>query len=152
MSKSDDPAWLLARAGLALRHHRDPAIREIGYRLGDWWWGGGTVPLEKLLGITTHGGVSLERAMKLRRRDSLIRGTWKAVPEWSDLPAARVARLMASDAKRYETIRWPRERDSISAPNEQPFSTWWEILQSGLPIPGAKQFQRILSRDIQEPV
>lgn len=106
------------------------------------------MPLDKLLGITTVGGVSQERAMKLRRRDALIRRAWQAVPEWRDLPASRAARLMAADARRYETTRWPRERDSISPPAAQPASTWWEILQNDLPIPGGKRIEQILEMEI----
>ena len=152
MSQIDDPAWLLARAGMILARHRDPALRELGYRLGDWWWAGGIVPLEKMLGVTTHGGVSIARAMKIRRRDGLIRQVWSVVPEWRDLAPSPAARLMVRDAERYLATRWRRECDSISAPVTQPASTWWTILQDEIAIPGQKQIQRILSRDIQDPV
>lgn len=146
----DNQARTIQRMIAALQHSGVPLMKEKGDAMLVWWFGGQTQPLETALGLRRHGGISPERQTALARRDMLLHRLWQSTPEWRDLGPCSASRLMSLSAQRYETTRWPRERDSLSAPSAEPAATWWTILQNGAPIPGSKQLQRILSRDIQD--
>lgn len=114
---------------------------------------GDVVSLDRSIGLKAWGGVSAIRHDALARRDEQIRQLWHGQEDWRDLPAPAASRLMAVDAARYQSNRWPRECSRDVAPNVEPAATWWKILISGQKIPrSAKQFQRILGMDIQDGV
>lgn len=139
-------------AGLALQHHANPSVREIGNHFVDWWWRGAAEPLDDHMGLRSHGGVSAQRAIALNSRDRMLRNLHRSMSDWRDLAPAAAARLMVLSAKRYEDARWPRERDAMSAPPSEPAATWWRILRAGGAVPGAKRLSQILGMEIQPPL
>jgi hypothetical protein len=130
----------------------NPEVREIGWQMADWMNGrryfGEDRLLDHALGLRQRGGVSPTRANLLLDRDRHLARLWKTSPDWCDLDPAAAARLMTLSAGRYETTRWPRERDALSAPSAEPAATWWRIMRSGAPIPSAERVAQIL-REIQ---
>ncbi|MGO7972983.1 hypothetical protein ACC705_18510 [Rhizobium ruizarguesonis] len=108
------------------------------------------VSLYAALGLKTWGGTSALRKVDLLRRDRVLRRLRKAVPEWKDLSSSAAARAMSASVKRYETTRWPRERDQVAGPATQPYSTWWSFLRNGIAIPGERQLSTILKMEIQD--
>jgi hypothetical protein len=112
---------------------------------------GGGASLDRSLGLRSWGGASAARQDALSRRDEQVRQLWRCHEDWRDLPPPAASRLMAVDAARYQSDRWPRERNRETAPTVEPGATWWKILMSGAAIPrSAKQIQRILAAvDIQ---
>lgn len=112
----------------------------------------GAVPLDRALGLRKWGGVSPARAAALADRDGMIRRLWRSSPDWVALDPAAAARVMRLSASRYEQVRWPRERDHLSAPSAEPAATWWRVFQTYGRVPGAKRLQQILEAEIQEGV
>ena len=72
------------------------------------------VSLFAALGLKSWGGTSAVRKIGLSRRDRALRRLRKTIPDWSDLSPAAAARAMSASAKRYETVRWPRERNNVA--------------------------------------
>lgn len=126
----------------------NPEVREVGWQMADWMNGrnffGEDTLLDHALGLRQRGGISPTRANLLRDRDRHLARLWKTSPDWRDLDPAAAARLMTLSARRYETTRWPRERDALSAPSAEPAATWWRIMRSGAPIPSADRVAQIL--------
>lgn len=142
----------LVRAGLALQHHPDPDVREVGLLISDWWWSGGATPLDSALGLRSHGGVGTQRSIILARRDHLLCRLYHQSPDWSALTPTAAAGLMSLSAVRYETGQWKRDAQSMNLPSSEPQKTWWRILSAGERIPGAKRLAQILGSEIQDPV
>lgn len=120
--------------------------------LEEWLAERGEVPLDKVLGLRTWGGVSVSRAMVLAERDRLLTSLWRSSPEWYGLPPVAAARLISLAAQRYESDRWPRERNRVDAPAAEPAATFWRCLQLGVDLPRSRQLRRILAVAIQEGV
>ena len=141
---------VLALLMLAVGAELDFETRKfLALSLERWVRSDGRVNLENALGLRQRGGVSFGRALKLARRDQMLCRLWKLVPEWADLTAAAAARLMVRDAKRYQSGRWLREKNFISAPSSEPAATWWLILQDGLALPGERRVLQVLEAEIQ---
>ncbi len=102
------------------------------------------IPLYDALGLRTWGGVSPLQKIRLNRRDQRICKLWAAVHEWSELSPASAAKAMAVSAERYQSDRWPRERNAFDAPSAEPAATWWKILRTGESIPGERRLAQIL--------
>ncbi|MBU1550200.1 MAG: hypothetical protein KJ947_11595 [Alphaproteobacteria bacterium] len=112
----------------------------------------GDVPLDRALGLRKWGGVSVARAVALSDRDGLLINIWQGQTEWRSLSPLAAARMMKLSADRYESGRWPRERDQVTAPAAEPAATWWRILQSGVAIPDVRRLQQILTDGGTPPV
>lgn len=108
------------------------------------------ISLFSALGLKTWGGTSAVRKIGLSRRDRMLCRLRKKMPEWANLSPAAAAKAMSASAKRYEAVRWPRERNHVAGPATQPFSTWWSLLRAGMPVPGERQLSTILRMEIQD--
>ncbi|MDO9417961.1 hypothetical protein [Pararhizobium sp.] len=104
------------------------------------------------LGLRTWGGASPVRRMQLGRRNRRLCELRDDIPEWAAMTPATAAKAMAASALRYQTDRWPRERDQLSAPSAEPAATWWRVLRSGEAIPGEKRLAQIFRQEIQDDV
>lgn len=102
------------------------------------------------LGLRKWGGISPVRKIDLNRRDRALCRLRRRVPEWSVLSPGAAAKAMVASLARYETTRWPRERDSISGPPSEPNAAWWSMLRGGLDIPGERRLAQILKMEIQD--
>ncbi len=90
-----------------------------------------------------RGGISSDRARVLADRNALLLRLAAGHAEWADLPPSAAARFMRLSFARYETTRWPRERHALSVPHTEPAATWWRILRSGAPMPGAERLRQL---------
>jgi len=150
MTSLPNPLATLAKAANILRRQDDPNVSAFGRDVAEWIESGAAEPLDSALGFRSQGGVSLKRAMALAERDRQLRRLHCIC--WLDLPPAAAARAMNISARRYESDRWPRERNG-EPPASEPALTWWRILRSGETLPGTRQIIRVLSNhDIQKRV
>lgn len=125
----------------------------VALAIEEWANAQGKVSFDQAVGLAaTWGGVSPARASALALRNDLLRYLWREEPPYRNLPASAAARVIAGEASRYLSDRWPRERTHVDAPAAEPAATFWRILAAGLPIPQSKQLTRILEEDIQEAV
>lgn len=102
------------------------------------------------LGLKKWGGISPLKQIGLGRRDRSLCRMYRRSPEWAELSPAAAAKAMVASFRRYEAIRWPRERNRISGPTTQPNSTWWSMLRAELSLPGEKRLGQILQMEIQD--
>lgn len=108
--------------------------------------------LDRAFGLRQRGGISPARAAVLQRRDDLLRQLWRGHEAFRDQQPLVAAKLMYLSADRYQSTRWPREKNDLSAPSSEPAATWWRILRLDIAIPGTKRLQQILQREIQDGV
>lgn len=108
--------------------------------------------LDKTLGFREHGGKSPAKTARLDQRNTLLVALWRNHEDWCDLAPSAAARLMVTSFRRYEAGRWPRERDDLTPPPNEPAATWWLVMSLPETIPGPRQLQNILQSEIQEGV
>ena len=121
------------------------AAKELLIEAIDRWQSRECETLDRALRLTGRGGVPAAKAAKLAQRNRLLRRLWSIVPEWAELTPYAAAGVMSLSVERYITTRWPREKDSVTAPPGEPAATWWRILTLDVPIPKAKMLANILS-------
>lgn len=97
---------------------------------------------------SARGGVSPSRRHTLDCRDVALRKLLR-LPELQGLSMAETVKWIDSTARRYEAVRWQRERDWAGPPPSEPAATYWHILNAGARVPGKKQLKRILGVDFQ---
>lgn len=112
---------------------------------------GNAPSLDMTLGLKSWGGISSIRRDRMIRRDRLLLDLWQTDSDWQKLSPGLAAKLMVQSAQRYEAARWHREQ-FLPQPTAQPTATWWQILSSGLKVPGARRLQQILENEIQDGV
>jgi hypothetical protein len=123
--------------------------------------------VRKMLGQNNRGGKSERQAAALAKRKKSRGGKsarWAAALAqrnnqrlrplhaklYPTLPPGAAALLMCTNFRRYESDRWPRERDYPVAPLDEPARTFWMILRDheagGPKMPGWRQLATILGR------
>lgn len=97
------------------------------------------------LGLVVAGGAHSFKTQDDRQlRDAWLRNLWRSeYPRTLDNPYA-AARAMLADFSRYETRRWPRDRDSNDFPLAGAEKTWSDILRRGVHMPKVEQLVNIL--------
>lgn len=108
--------------------------------------------LDQSLGLKRHGGISASKALANAERDRLIQQLVHRSPQWMGKPISVISRELSLAFNRYETGRWKRERSANSAPQEEPFSTFWRLKRADHRIPGPNHLRKILTLLFQDPI
>jgi hypothetical protein len=105
--------------------------------------------VRKVLARKNRGGKSARQAAALAQRNNQRLRPLHA-KHYATLSSGAAAKQMSEEFERYETDRWPRERDEVVAPLREPQRTFWMILRdraSGGPrMPNVRQLATILGR------
>src|SRR5687768_7370658 len=116
MSADADLPEPLASFAVLLGVRDDPGVQAVGQRMALYLAKGATVRLDKVLGLSTHGGTSPAQKLAQTDRNRSLRFLYRSRPEWRDLTPGKAAKAMVAAFRKYETDRWPYERDQTSAP------------------------------------
>jgi hypothetical protein len=106
----------------------------------------------KVLRKKARGGKSARQAEALERRNQALRQLRvKLCPTFTPLAAAA---LICAKFQRYESDRWPRERDDVVKPRKEPQRTFYTILRNreagGARMVGLPQLATILGKQESE--
>jgi len=103
-------------------------------------------PIGRALGLEPPSGARVSHAVKLAKRDAMLRALRAATPAWRALPPRRAAAAMAAAFRRYAVGGWTADRRRSSAPAVEPAATWWRVLRLGLAVavPGVDRLAEIL--------
>jgi transposase len=81
----------------------------------------------KVVARKNRGGKSAHQAASLAQRDGALRRLRASL--CPTLQSFAAAAFIATKFQRYESDRWPRERDEVVAPLDEPERTFWAILR-----------------------
>ncbi|PPC87451.1 MAG: hypothetical protein CTY39_02640 [Hyphomicrobium sp.] len=131
--------WLLAEVGeMSL-----PAeVRAAARLVKDALTQGRAHQLAAALDCETRGA-TLDLKLRTYERGVYLRHLHRTLH--AGLPLAAAARLLSIGLRRYESTRWKRERNLITAPLDEPSTSYWRILKLDAGIPTPRTIRRALA-------
>jgi hypothetical protein len=126
-------------------------VREVSMLIRTWLVedAGRFDTLDRDLGLSPRDGSRpLSNIARRAERDELVIALSRQQP-YADMGARDAAKRLREARKRYETDRWPRDREERATRPAGEAETWWHIQRLGLarPMPDLERLEAMIEAD-----